>query len=148
MCHGTGASAAPWAPSIGVRTSSHFTYGLRASRFSTLSRCSAALTGWSGSTSRARLSARRPSSVLRKGTRELERSRRCVVMWSLPFDAHARKVLLGQLCSVEHEGAFFRALRPRYSVSRLRAEAYRRARRLQYTWSASQRRVDDDADVS
>ncbi len=36
MCHSTGASAAP---SIGVRASSHFTYGLRASRFSTRSRC-------------------------------------------------------------------------------------------------------------
>lgn len=61
MCRSTGASAAPCPPSIGVRTSSHFTYDLRASVFSTLLPCSAALTGWSGSTSRARLPSRRPS---------------------------------------------------------------------------------------
>ncbi|KAL1951095.1 hypothetical protein VTO73DRAFT_244 [Trametes versicolor] len=106
MCQTTGASAAQRhgpSPSIGVRTSSHFTYGLRASRFSTLSRCSAALTGWSGSTSRARLAARRPSSMLRKGTRELASARAGFEKIGFDVVVHARKVLLGQLCPVEHE---------------------------------------------
>ncbi len=81
--------------------------------------------------------------MLRSGTRELESAQ-------APFEKVRRRPscthgeYYWDRCLVEHEGVFFHPLCPRYSVSRLRAEAYRMTGSLQST----QRRVDDDAAVS